>query len=65
MTTTPNLFDTKPLASSLSFQYYEYANMVNENSEKIGNPGTPNSVGTDDDPDLNMEKLEKEANEVS
>lgn len=46
-------------------QYYEYANMVNENSEKIGNPGTPNSVGTDDDPDFNMEKLEKEANEIS
>lgn len=43
-------------------QYKEYASRVNENG---GNPGTPNSIGTDDDPEINMKELEKEANEIT
>ena len=46
------------------FQYKEYASKVKDSNDKLGNPGTPNSIGGDDDPEINMEKLEKEANEV-
>ena len=35
---------------------------MNENG---GNPGTPNSIATDEDAVINMKELEKEANEVS
>lgn len=42
-------------------QYKEVATKFMENGEKTRNPGTPNSL--DEDTDINMKELEKEANE--
>ncbi|XP_071160078.1 serine/threonine-protein phosphatase 2A 56 kDa regulatory subunit gamma isoform-like isoform X2 [Mytilus edulis] len=43
-------------------QYKEVATKYMENGEKTRNPGTPN---LDEDTDINMKELEKEANEIS
>ena len=48
----------------LFFQYKQFATL--SNSERTGNPATPNSLNDDvEDVLVNFEKLEKEANEVS
>ncbi|XP_052107180.1 serine/threonine-protein phosphatase 2A 56 kDa regulatory subunit gamma isoform-like isoform X6 [Mytilus californianus] len=44
-------------------QYKEVATKYMENGEKTRNPGTPNSL--DEDTDINMKELEKEANEIT
>ncbi|XP_069118229.1 serine/threonine-protein phosphatase 2A 56 kDa regulatory subunit gamma isoform-like isoform X1 [Argopecten irradians] len=46
-------------------QFREYAIFLT-NGEKPGNPGTPNSMGTEEDGEVvvNMEKLQREANEI-
>ncbi|CAG2214674.1 PPP2R5 [Mytilus edulis] len=43
-------------------QYKEVATKYMENGEKTRNPGTPN---LDEDTDINMKELEKEANEIT